>query len=424
MSDVLADLKVLAAGATPAAAAVPDGISSPYMPVERPSIWKRITGPLVRRQPIAPDVLTSSVGPSSGSPEPAPAAVDDFPIIPGPHKTLAVLPFRSLGNATDPAWSLSLLDTLIAQLSGFESLTIRPSSYVVKYLDQEIDPAEVGSELHADAVLLGSFLRSESTLRVTTQLIAVPSGSLVWAGKVDADTSNAIRSQDEICHELVASLTGKGRARGPRDLLNDENEEIRLDAVSTLKFSRDPGALEMLSDALDDPSPRVKAAAAEGLSRFGRAAAQHVTNALGTAIHDRNFETARYAAKTAGLIGGAELVPVLLEALESDASLLAAEAALALGAIRDDRARIELVEALARPDANVRFSATQALGQLGDARALDALEERMRRDPDEGVRAKALWAVCRIRRVSSGFLPVRETGVPAEPVDPRAEATT
>jgi HEAT repeat protein len=138
-------------------------------------------------------------------------------------------------------------------------------------------------------------------------------------------------------------------------------------------------------------------------------------------MHEGSYDTARYAAKTAGQIGGAELVPVLLEALEGEHNLLAAEAALALGTIGDDRARLELVDALDRPDANVRFAATQALGLLGDARTLDALEDRLRHDTDEGVRAKALWAMSRIKRLG-----VRSEVVPGQmaAADPRAEAAT
>jgi serine/threonine protein kinase len=407
MGDLLADLKALAAGAVPATA-VPDGINRPFVPVTKSSFWRRLlAGRAGSEPPQAPESNASSN-------EPAPAPVDDFPIIPGPLKSLAVLPFRSLGNATDPAWSLSLLEALIARLSEFQSLRVRPSSYVVKYLDCEIDPAEVGADLRVDAVLLGSFLRSETTLRMTTQLIDPSNGSLVWAGKVDASTTDALRLQDDICQRLVAGLTGRGGTPGTAELLADENEEIRLDAVSTLKYSRDPEAVDTLTAALDDPSPRVKAAVAEALARFGRAATQRVTARLGAAIHDGGFETARYAAKTLGLIGGAEAVPVLLEALACEHGLLAAEAALALGALGDARARLDLVDALTRPDSNVRFAATQALGQLGDARSLGALEDRLRHDADEGVRAKALWALSRIRR--SG------TTAMAAPAGARAEA--
>jgi serine/threonine protein kinase len=395
MSDVLADLKALAAGSS-AATAIPDGITSPFVPVVRAPFWRRLFTGSVRadREPSR----ESTASPVE-TPAPAPAP-DDFPVLPGPLKTLAVLPFRSLGNATDPAWSLSLLEALIAQLSEFQSLRVRPSSYVVKYLDAEIDPAAVGSELRADAVLVGSFLRSDATLRMTTQLIDAATGGLVWAGKVDASTTNALRLQDDICKKLIAGLAGKSRPSTPTDLLADENEEIRLDAVATLKYSRDPEAVNALAGALDDASPSVKAAAVEALARFGRAACEPAAERLAEALHDHRYETARYAAKTLGLVGGADVVPVLLEALASENGLLAAEAALALGSLRDDRARLELVDALTRPDTNLRFACTQALGLLADARSLEALEDRLRHDMDEGVRAKALWALSRIRRVS------------------------
>ena len=389
MDDLLADLKALAAGASHEAA-VPDGIRRPFVPLAHAPLWRRLLGGLRRDGRHAT--------PASSATPPDAAHADDFSVIPGPLKTIAVLPFRSLGGAADPAWSLSLLEALIARLSEFQSLRVRPSSYVVKYLDSEIDPAEVGASLRVDAVLLGSFLRSEATLRMTAQLVDAATGSLVWAGKVDATATDAIRLQDDICARLVAGLTGRGRTPDASELLADENEEIRLDAVSTLKFSRDPDAVNALAGALGDASPRVRAAAAEALARFGRAATQPAVERLGGAIHDGAFDTARYAAKTLGLIGGAEAVPVLLEALASANGLLAAEAAVALGTIGDARSRLDLVDALARGDTNVRFAATQALGLLGDARSRDALEDRLRHDPDEGVRAKALWALSRIRR--------------------------
>jgi serine/threonine protein kinase len=397
MNDVLGDLKALAQqlNVTPS---VPDGISTPYVPVERPGLWRRFLSAVGPRTASSNSSTPASAKETEILSQPTPPNVDDFPIIPGSHKTLAVFPFRSLGNATDASWSISLLETLIAHLSAFQSLSIRPASYTRDLIDREYDPVEIGSDLRADAVLIGSFLRNETTLRVTTQLIGTASGGVIWAGKIDASTVNAIRLQDDICQRLLERLTGKERPRGTMDLLNDDNLEIRLDAISTLKFSRDPNAVSALADSLGDSSPRVQAAAAEALARFGRAAASTVTARLGEAISEQDFETARFAAKAAGLIGTAEVVPVLLEGLACDHSLLAGEAALALGSIRDERAFPELTEALTREDANVRFTATHALGVIGDPRAIDVLDERMRDDVDEGVRAKALWALCRIRR--------------------------
>jgi HEAT repeat protein len=80
--------------------------------------------------------------------------------------------------------------------------------------------------------------------------------------------------------------------------------------------------------------------------------------------------------------------------------MLASEAALALGQLGDERARPDLVDALRRLDANVRFTSAQALGELGDLRAISPLEVCVREDEDEGVRAKAQWAVSHLRRTS------------------------
>jgi HEAT repeat protein len=46
----------------------------------------------------------------------------------------------------------------------------------------------------------------------------------------------------------------------------------------------------------------------------------------------------------------------------------------------------------------MRFAAAEALGEICDPRAKDALKERLK-DDDEGVRAKARWALSRLRKI-------------------------
>jgi HEAT repeat protein len=45
----------------------------------------------------------------------------------------------------------------------------------------------------------------------------------------------------------------------------------------------------------------------------------------------------------------------------------------------------------------LRFAAAEALGQLCDGSAYSALEKRLK-DEDEGVRAKARWALSRLKK--------------------------
>lgn len=408
MHELLDELKQLSAKIQ-VAPPVPDGINQPYAPVqsERSRWAERLIPERFRRWFTAHSKApqTEPKIPSTVIEPPRPAGrvqgpVDDFPIIPGLHKALAVLPFRSLGAEDATELSFSLLEALVAELAQFKAVTVRPISSVTKYAERVINPMDVGRELGADAVLAGSLLRADAKLRVTAQLIDTRTGGVLWAGKTDATDTSLMALLDTVCSGIVEGLVGKQLPTDMLDLLNDESEEIRLDGVSMLMYSHDARAVLALASALADESPRVKSAAADALSRFGREAAPAVTAQIEDASDRADFATARFAVKAAGLIGTSEVLSPLLESLTAEDSMLASEAAIALGRLGDSRARPDLVDALGRHDANVRFTSAQALGLLGDWRSIEALEICAREDEDEGVRAKAQWAISHIQRTS------------------------
>ncbi|HQR36921.1 MAG TPA: protein kinase [Blastocatellia bacterium] len=400
MHELLSDLKRISANIQ-LSSPVPDGINQPYVPIKtvRAGWIDALLPPFFRKRPEPTGVL--GLNDRESDEQRVARAItptDDFPIIPGLHKALAVLPFRSLGEETDDNWQYLLLEALVAELAKFKSLTIRPTSTVTRYTDRSVNPSDVGRELGADAVLAGSYLRSGNKLRVTSQLIESSTGGVLWASKIDLPLESDMETLDTVCERLIEGLVGRQLGTDTLDLLHDDSEEIRLDGIAMMMYSHDDRAVDALAEALGDSSPRVQSAAAEALGRFGRDAATVVTTRLEDATEGGDFSTARYAAKAAGLIGSSETLAPLLEALSCDDSMLASEAALSLGRLGDERARPDLVEALERSDASVRFTSAQALGELCDPRAIGALELRGREDEDEGVRAKAQWAVSHIRR--------------------------
>jgi HEAT repeat protein len=56
---------------------------------------------------------------------------------------------------------------------------------------------------------------------------------------------------------------------------------------------------------------------------------------------------------------------------------------------------------LDQPNGNLRFAAAEALGQICDPISRAALQRRLS-DEDEGVRAKARWALSRFRKMGAG----------------------
>ena len=129
------------------------------------------------------------------------------PAPPSEIKSLAVLPLKSLNReAGDDYLGLGIADTIITKVSQVGALTVRPTSAVRKYADQEIDSLEAARQLKADAVLDGTFLREGDRLRVSVNLLRVRDGASLWADSFDMRFTDIFAIQDEVSKEVAARL--------------------------------------------------------------------------------------------------------------------------------------------------------------------------------------------------------------------------
>ena len=138
------------------------------------------------------------------------------------RKAVAVLPLKvmRIGEADDTGGGylgVGLADALITRLSHLRSVTLRPTSSVLKYAGVEIDPVIAGRDLAVDYVLDGRALRAGDRLRVTVQLVSVENGAPLWAGQFDESSKDILSLQDSISAQvagaLVPQLAGDERAR-------------------------------------------------------------------------------------------------------------------------------------------------------------------------------------------------------------------
>lgn len=401
MQPMLEDLQRLSVALRFGAQGVPDGLTTPFVVPKRQSsrgVFGHLIRGLLSRAPAseAPTALQPVQSPREANSRDAGSSASVTT-----RRTLAVLPFRNLsGDAASDFYALSLADGLTTELAAIGSLAVTPSSAVSKYRDQAIDPARVRSALGVDVVLMGNFLKFGDRIRVTAQLIDTSNGAILWSEKIDADALDVLAIQDRISQRVIAGLSGEQAPLDPTNLLKDENEAVRLDAVRTLEFSHDPRALAALVEAVRDPSLRVKAEAVDGVVKLGAQAAGPIIRLLNDAIDEADNLTARYAAKALGLIGDRSISSVLVELLTSEDKFVACEAALALGRLGEVRAVPDLIGMLDQGNGNIRFAAADALGQISDPLARQALERRLN-DDDEGVRAKARWALSKLKKVAS-----------------------
>ena len=138
-------------------------------------------------------------------------------------RRLAVLPFRNLKpDAATDYLGFPLADAIITKLGYVSALTVRPSSYISQYRHQELDVRQAATELNVDTLLVGSYLKEESHLRVTVQLIDVLADKLIWKDEIDLKDIGQLIVQDRVAQEIIRglqlSLTSAESARLQRDV--------------------------------------------------------------------------------------------------------------------------------------------------------------------------------------------------------------
>jgi DNA-binding winged helix-turn-helix (wHTH) protein/TolB-like protein/Tfp pilus assembly protein PilF len=123
-----------------------------------------------------------------------------------PIKSIAILPFRTVGGAGDDAHlGLGMTDTLITRLSALKQVSVRPTSAITKYT-AATDPLAAGRELGVDAVMDGTVQREGNSVRVTARLVRMDSEQAVWAEKFDETFTNVFALQDRISEQVAAQL--------------------------------------------------------------------------------------------------------------------------------------------------------------------------------------------------------------------------
>lgn len=142
---------------------------------------------------------------------------------PASPRRLAVLPFRNLKpDAATDYLGFPLADAIITKLGYVSSLTVRPSSYISQYRHQELDVRKIAIELNVDTLLVGSFLKEASHLRVTAQLIDVLNDKLLWKDEIDLQDTGQLTAQDRVAQEIIKglqlTLTSAETARLKRDV--------------------------------------------------------------------------------------------------------------------------------------------------------------------------------------------------------------
>jgi len=121
---------------------------------------------------------------------------------------LIVLPFRVLRPDPETDFlGFSLPDAIASSLAGLRSLGVRSTAGAARFTGDEIDFARIAAEAHVDLVMTGTLLRAGDAIRVTTQLVGVPGGEVLWSHAAHATLRDVFQLQDDLVQRIVSSLS-------------------------------------------------------------------------------------------------------------------------------------------------------------------------------------------------------------------------
>jgi len=214
------------------------------------------------------------------------------------------------------------------------------------------------------------------------------------SGLVDRYAARLRTAPEPHARAFAAELLGWiGNARALPALLDAaraEEDVVQRIALRALDRIADPRAAAALAAALDGAEPWLVRHLAGALRRHGAAAVAPLVACLDEPTH----RPARvWAARILGDIGTVEAIPPLARALADADEELRAEAAEALGRLRDDRVAPLLVDRLsADPSPAVRARIAGALAGRDDEHVADHLAPALE-DPAWWVRRRAIEAL-------------------------------
>ena len=121
--------------------------------------------------------------------------------------TIAVLPLQNMnGDMSVDYLRFALADEIANVLTYSRSLDVRPSAVTRKYVSPDLDPQQVGRELHVATVVTGHFLRQGNRLLVTLEATDVKHDRLLWETNFSADSQDLTTLQAQLAGQLRQGL--------------------------------------------------------------------------------------------------------------------------------------------------------------------------------------------------------------------------
>jgi DNA-binding winged helix-turn-helix (wHTH) protein/tetratricopeptide (TPR) repeat protein len=140
--------------------------------------------------------------------------------------SLAILPFQMIGLAEEDKYlGPGFADSLITRLSSIKRIVVRPTGSVMRYVEKDRDPLQIGAELDVQFVLDGVITQVGDDVKITVQGINLATQSTTFGEKFEAKLQDLPRLQDmiseQIAQQILLNMTNEERAAlSPRHMPN------------------------------------------------------------------------------------------------------------------------------------------------------------------------------------------------------------
>jgi len=117
----------------------------------------------------------------------------------GSITSLVVLPFdNASGNPNEEYFVDGMTDTLTAELAKIRAVSVVARSSAQRYKSTVMTPQQIGEELGADGVVLGSVERLEDALHITARLVDGRTNDQLWSADYSASQEDILQLQGNI----------------------------------------------------------------------------------------------------------------------------------------------------------------------------------------------------------------------------------
>jgi adenylate cyclase len=126
----------------------------------------------------------------------------------GEELWIAVLPFKSSGDAEMESFAKRLGEDITTGVSRFRYLSVVASASAARLKGETGDDRALGAQLGACYVIEGSIRKGGSGIRVTAQLVDTQTGAQLWAESYNRDlqASSIFAAQDDVAGRIVATV--------------------------------------------------------------------------------------------------------------------------------------------------------------------------------------------------------------------------